>query len=957
MPAWSLVGRGALVVSLAVPAAAAAQTPVPAPVPPSRISMADAVRLALEHNHQLRAQRLNVDISKADEITAALKPNPVLTSTNENFPLFSPSQLFSWRQLRQQPELRRVAQLPVRARRQAREAHRWSRATRRTSPRRRPPTPSGSCASRPSRRSSTCCWRSRRSIWRSEDLKNFSNVVDVNRERLRAGDLAEADFYKISLQKLQFEQDVVGRGGRARPGQGGAAAERRVRERCAEDFDVDGDLAYTKYSVDARRSQARGAGDAARSARRAKRRQARAGHAGARATATARATSTGDVEYDRAGPLNARRLRRLDRPAVPRSQSGQHRAQQGRGRARRPRREAHARARCSPTSSTPTPRSRPARRSSRSISPAISIRRKQSLDITTYVYQHGSGTLLDLLDAERTYRDDAAGVPPGAGGVHDQRAANQPRGRKAGDAMRTRRLASSRAATLSACGGGSRRRGAGRRKRPPRRRPRAAGGGAAPAGYFTVPADQLPHLKIVPVRKTTWATTVRTTGTVDWDNDHTTQAITQVSGPITRIVVDTGTRVKAGDPLLYVASADITNAISAYRKAKNRFDLAQRNLDRSKDLLEHKALSQRDFESAQADYNDAVDRPADGAAGAEDLRRHARRRSPRPSSRTSRIRPELAMRAPIAGTVVQKMVLPGQFIQAGTTAAFVISNTSTVWVQGHVYDKDLRVGARRRQGGRAQRVVPADVPRRRSRTSATCSIRRRARRRCASSRRIPTACSRRICSSTSSIHDKTTRDVLVVPTAAVLYDEQNFPFVYVQVAAGQVRAAAASRSAASRATRRRSSSGLKEGDRGRLAGQRVPAVREQLPAVSRHDQPHRLVRPRRSASSSSWRCSCLAVWGVVSFQNLPIDAYPDLSPPRVQIVTQWPGHAAEEVERLITIPLEVEMNGIPKLDALRSISLYGLSSVHDELSSTTPIRTSRASRRSSACRTRRCRRA
>lgn len=72
---------------------------------------------------------------------------------------------------------------------------------------------------------------------------------------------------------------------------------------------------------------------------------------------------------------------------------------------------------------------------------------------------------------------------------------------------------------------------------------------------------------------------------------------------------------------------------------------------------------------------------------------------------------------------------------------------------------------------------------------------------------------------------------------------------------------------------------------------------------------------------------CLAVWGMVSFRRLPIDAYPDLAPPRVQIVTQWPGHAAEEVERQITIPLEVEMNGIPKLDALRSISLYGLSSV------------------------------
>src|SRR5512135_1616220 len=71
----------------------------------------------------------------------------------------------------------------------------------------------------------------------------------------------------------------------------------------------------------------------------------------------------------------------------------------------------------------------------------------------------------------------------------------------------------------------------------------------------------------------------------------------------------------------------------------------------------------------------------------------------------------------------------------------------------------------------------------------------------------------------------------------------------------------------------------------------------------------------------------LMLWGAFSFRNLPIDAYPDLSPPHVEIVTQWPGHAAEEVERLITIPIEVEMNGVPRLQALRSISLYGLSSV------------------------------
>src|SRR5581483_4714411 len=71
----------------------------------------------------------------------------------------------------------------------------------------------------------------------------------------------------------------------------------------------------------------------------------------------------------------------------------------------------------------------------------------------------------------------------------------------------------------------------------------------------------------------------------------------------------------------------------------------------------------------------------------------------------------------------------------------------------------------------------------------------------------------------------------------------------------------------------------------------------------------------------------LMIWGAIAFQRLPIDAYPDLSPPHVEIITQWPGHAAEEVERLITIPIEIEMNGIPRLESLRSISLYGLSSV------------------------------
>src|ERR1039458_9592579 len=71
----------------------------------------------------------------------------------------------------------------------------------------------------------------------------------------------------------------------------------------------------------------------------------------------------------------------------------------------------------------------------------------------------------------------------------------------------------------------------------------------------------------------------------------------------------------------------------------------------------------------------------------------------------------------------------------------------------------------------------------------------------------------------------------------------------------------------------------------------------------------------------------ITIGGVISFIHMPVDAYPDLSPPMVEIITQWPGHAAEEIERLVTVPTEVEMNGVPKLTVMRSISLYGLSDV------------------------------
>ena len=75
----------------------------------------------------------------------------------------------------------------------------------------------------------------------------------------------------------------------------------------------------------------------------------------------------------------------------------------------------------------------------------------------------------------------------------------------------------------------------------------------------------------------------------------------------------------------------------------------------------------------------------------------------------------------------------------------------------------------------------------------------------------------------------------------------------------------------------------------------------------------------------------LLIWGGISFKNLPVEAYPDVANNYVQVITQWPGRAAEEVEQQVTIPIEVQMNGVPQLTSLRSWSLVGSFQHHLDL--------------------------
>jgi cobalt-zinc-cadmium efflux system membrane fusion protein len=207
--------------------------------------------------------------------------------------------------------------------------------------------------------------------------------------------------------------------------------------------------------------------------------------------------------------------------------------------------------------------------------------------------------------------------------------------------------------------------------------------GAKPE-LFTIPQDQMAHVQIVTVQPTTLTRTLRLTGAVAFNGFDTTPVITQVSGRVTRIVATPGQKVRRGEPLLYIASPDYSQLLSAYLKAKDSYHLADLNYARSKDLYDHHAMAERDLQAAESARTQAQ---ADLGSSEQALRVVGINK---PESMVGKpVSAEVPITAPIAGEAVERLVAPGQVIQAGTTQVFTISNMNSVWVLANVYQKDL----------------------------------------------------------------------------------------------------------------------------------------------------------------------------------------------------------------------------------------------------------------------------
>jgi cobalt-zinc-cadmium efflux system membrane fusion protein len=302
------------------------------------------------------------------------------------------------------------------------------------------------------------------------------------------------------------------------------------------------------------------------------------------------------------------------------------------------------------------------------------------------------------------------------------------------------------------------------------------------AQNVTLTDAQRQHIRLYTVRPSQFHKTIETSGAVDFDNDQATSVITPISGPVTRLLVSPGDKVKKGAPLATVDSSDFAAATSAYSKALATARNTRRLADMDQDLLQHNGVSQREADQAKTD---AANAEADRDAALQTL--VSLNVDPQVLKDIQDGRPvshiQGMIRAPIAGTVAERLITPGQLLQAGTTPSFTIADLSRVWVMAQVFGSDLAsvsVGDRseivtgmssRNLSGRVDNISAVVNPDTRS-VQVRVAVDN------------PQDLLKKQMYVRVLIHSRQENGGLLVPVSAILRDDENLPFVYVALRDG-----------------------------------------------------------------------------------------------------------------------------------------------------------------------------
>jgi len=294
---------------------------------------------------------------------------------------------------------------------------------------------------------------------------------------------------------------------------------------------------------------------------------------------------------------------------------------------------------------------------------------------------------------------------------------------------------------------------------------------------FKVTDAQRAKLKIVTLANESFAPMLEVTGTVAFNGDKSTQVLSPVSGPVSRIVTTLGATVTAGQTLATVASPDFAADVATYRKAESAVRNSARILKLDEQLFANDALARSELDQARSD-NAAAEADRDAAMLA--LRAlgldEATVNAIRDGQRTAPVQGTIV--APIPGTVVEKLINPGQLLTAGTTPAFTVADLTSMWVIASVYATDIPLvtsgvpvdimtdASTKPVRGVVDYVAPIVDPGTKATTVRIVA-------------ENPGQLLKRDMFVRLLVHSRQQHSGLLVPVASVLRDDDNLPFVFV----------------------------------------------------------------------------------------------------------------------------------------------------------------------------------
>jgi cobalt-zinc-cadmium efflux system membrane fusion protein len=298
----------------------------------------------------------------------------------------------------------------------------------------------------------------------------------------------------------------------------------------------------------------------------------------------------------------------------------------------------------------------------------------------------------------------------------------------------------------------------------------------AAGASFSITPEQRQRIHMATVQPVAFRPLVEATGTVAFNGDRSTQILSPVSGPATRVVGEAGMNVARGQPLAYVSSPDFASAVASYRKAQTAYRNAKRIADRDSALFQNDALARGELEQAQSDVAAA---DADLEAAVQSMQSLGVEASQIAAVRVGSSAPiQAIIRSPIAGTVVEKLIANGQLLTAGTTPCFTVADLSSMWVMASVFANDLADVA---VGQPVEIVTDASKTPVPGRVDYIASVADPGTK--AVSVRIVAANSNHVLRRDLFVRVRISSAVehhgLLVPASSVLRDEQNLPFVFV----------------------------------------------------------------------------------------------------------------------------------------------------------------------------------